>query len=159
MFLAEFRWDAVILLCCFSICKCCVCYKPRQRKSPTVWITTWCIGFVLITATRCTILCEETEALSCALWATVAVSVLNGEDNSVPSVGDKPVHMLSIRYCLEPYEIRVKVHSPMHVFQSFNPFTPPKLCDMNLKHLLWGWNMILWNLLDELMAYCGFNRI
>ena len=72
-----------------------------------------------------TILCEETEALSCALWATVAVSVLNGEDNSV-RVEDKPVHMLSIQYCLEPHEIRVKVHSPTPVFQSFNPFTPQK---------------------------------
>ena len=34
MFLVEFRRDAVILLCGFSICKCCVSYKSRQRKSP-----------------------------------------------------------------------------------------------------------------------------
>lgn len=105
-----------------------------------------------------TILCEETEAISCVLWATVAGrSFLNGDDNWETSVRDKPVHMLSIPYCLEPRGVRVKVHSTIPTVQSFNPL----LLHGNemiwiLRRMYCGRNTMLCNLLDVLMAYSGF---
>lgn len=117
----------VILLHCFSFANA-VWVKSLYGGSLSILcmihnVMYWLCSYHGDTVMR-TIPCEETEAISCVPWATVAGRpLLNGDDNWETSVRDKPVHMLSIRYCLEPRGVRVKVHSTIPIVHSFNPLS------------------------------------